>query len=65
MAQTYAFGDFAKYVVDYPLGVLSPVVAFMISRDAFNKLTPEQKIAHRAARPASRRSLDRQLHRQE
>jgi TRAP-type transport system periplasmic protein len=44
--KTYAFGDFAKYVVDYPLGVLSPVVAFMISRDAFNKLTPEQKVAH-------------------
>jgi TRAP-type C4-dicarboxylate transport system substrate-binding protein len=44
--KTYGFGDFAKYVVDYPLGVLSPVVAFMISRDAFNKLTPEQKIAH-------------------
>ena len=44
--KTYAFGDFAKYVVDYPLGVLSPVVAFMISRDAFHKLTPEQKLAH-------------------
>jgi TRAP-type transport system periplasmic protein len=44
--KTYSFGDFAKYVVDYPLGVLSPVIAFMISRDAFHKLTPEQKVAH-------------------
>lgn len=44
--KTYAFGDFAKFVVDYPLGVLSPVIAFMISRDAFHKLTPEQKVAH-------------------
>jgi TRAP-type C4-dicarboxylate transport system substrate-binding protein len=44
--KTYAFGDFAKHVVDYPLGVLSPVVAFMISRDAFHKLTPEQKVVH-------------------
>jgi TRAP-type C4-dicarboxylate transport system substrate-binding protein len=44
--KTYSFGDVAKYVVDYPLGVLSPVIAFMMSRDAFHKLTPEQKLAH-------------------
>jgi TRAP-type C4-dicarboxylate transport system substrate-binding protein len=44
--KTYGFGDVAKHVVDYPLGVLSPVIAFMISRDAFHKLTPEQKLAH-------------------
>ena len=44
--KTYGYGDFAKHVVDYPLGVLSPVIAFMISRDAFHKLTPEQKVAH-------------------
>jgi len=44
--KTYSFGDVAKYVVDYPLGVLSPVIAFMVSRDAFHKLTPEQKLAH-------------------
>jgi len=44
--KTYGFGDVAKYVVDYPLGVLSPVIAFMVSRDAFHKLTPEQKVAH-------------------
>jgi TRAP-type transport system periplasmic protein len=44
--KTYSFGDVAKYVVDYPLGVLSPVVAFLISRDTFHKLTPEQKVIH-------------------
>jgi TRAP-type transport system periplasmic protein len=44
--KTFGFGDFAKYVVDYPLGVLSPVIAFMISRDTFHKLTPEQKVVH-------------------
>src|SRR5262245_22204477 len=44
--KTYSFGDVAKYVVDYPLGVLSPVIAFMVSRDAFHKLTPDQKAAH-------------------
>ena len=32
--------------MDYPLGVLSPVVAFLISRDTFHKLTPEQKVVH-------------------
>src|SRR5688572_4883584 len=44
--KTFGFGDFAKHVVDYPLGVLSPVVAFMINRDSYNKLTAEQKTAH-------------------
>ncbi len=44
--KTYAYGDFAKYVVDYPLGVLSPVIALMMSREAFHKLTPEHKAVH-------------------
>jgi TRAP-type C4-dicarboxylate transport system substrate-binding protein len=44
--KTYAYGDFAKYVVDYPLGVLSPVIALMISREAFHKLSPEHKAVH-------------------
>jgi TRAP-type transport system periplasmic protein len=44
--KTFAFGDFAKHVVDYPLGVLSPVVAFMMNRDAYLKMTPEQQTAH-------------------
>jgi TRAP-type C4-dicarboxylate transport system substrate-binding protein len=44
--KTFGFGDFAKHVTDYPLGVLSPVIAFMMSRDAFHKLTPEQKVVH-------------------
>jgi TRAP-type C4-dicarboxylate transport system substrate-binding protein len=44
--KTFAFGDFAKHVVDYPLGVLSPVVAFMMNRESFQKLTADQKAAH-------------------
>jgi TRAP-type transport system periplasmic protein len=44
--KTYSFGEFAKYAVDYPLGVLSPVVAFLMRRDTFHKLTPEQKMVH-------------------
>jgi TRAP-type C4-dicarboxylate transport system substrate-binding protein len=44
--KTFGFGDFAKHVVDYPLGVLSPVVAFMINRETYTKMTAEQKTAH-------------------
>jgi TRAP-type C4-dicarboxylate transport system substrate-binding protein len=44
--KTYSFGEFAKFVPDYPLGVLSPVVAFLTRRDTFHKLTPEQKVIH-------------------
>src|SRR5262245_59707779 len=57
--KTYGFGDAAKYVVDYPLGVLSPVVAFLMRRDTFHKLTPEQKMIHlrAAARIAAVHSI--------
>jgi TRAP-type C4-dicarboxylate transport system substrate-binding protein len=57
--KTYGFGDSAKYVVDYPLGVLTPVVAFLVSRDAFHKLTPAQKTVHlrAAARIAAVHSI--------
>ena len=57
--KTYGFGDFAKHVVDYPLGVLSPVVAFLMRRDTFHKLTPEQKVIHlrAAARIAAVHSI--------
>ena len=44
--KTFAYADFAKHVVDYPLGVLSPVVAFMLNRETFTKMTPDQKVAH-------------------
>jgi TRAP-type C4-dicarboxylate transport system substrate-binding protein len=57
--KTYSFGEFAKYVVDYPLGVLSPVVAFLMRRDTFHKLTHEQKVIHlkAAARIAAVHSI--------
>jgi TRAP-type transport system periplasmic protein len=57
--KTYSFGEFAKYAVDYPLGVLSPVVAFLMRRDTFHKLTREQKVAHlkAAARIAAVHSI--------
>jgi TRAP-type C4-dicarboxylate transport system substrate-binding protein len=44
--KTFAYADFAKHVVDYPLGVLSPVVAFMLNRETFTKMTADQKVAH-------------------
>jgi TRAP-type C4-dicarboxylate transport system substrate-binding protein len=44
--KTYSFGEFAKFVPDYPLGVLSPVVAFLMRRDTFRQLTHEQKVIH-------------------
>jgi TRAP-type C4-dicarboxylate transport system substrate-binding protein len=47
-------------VVDYPLGVLSPVVAFLMRRDTFHKLTKEQKAIHlrAAARIAAMHSIN-------
>jgi TRAP-type C4-dicarboxylate transport system substrate-binding protein len=44
--KTFAYGDFAKYVVDYPLGVISPSITFMVNRDVFRKMTAEQKTVH-------------------
>ena len=57
--KTYSFGEVAKHVIDYPLGVLSPVVAFLMRRDTFHKLTPEQKVIHlrAAARIAAVHSI--------
>jgi TRAP-type C4-dicarboxylate transport system substrate-binding protein len=57
--KTYSLGEAAKYVVDYPLGVLSPVVAFLMRRDTFHKLTPAQKVVHlkAAARIAAVHSI--------
>jgi TRAP-type C4-dicarboxylate transport system substrate-binding protein len=57
--KTYSIGEFAKYVPDYPLGVLTPVVAFLMRRDTFHQLTPEQKRIHlkAAARIAAVHSI--------
>jgi TRAP-type transport system periplasmic protein len=44
--KTYSLGEVAKFVPDYSLGVLSPVVAFLMRRDTFHKLAPEQKVIH-------------------
>jgi TRAP-type transport system periplasmic protein len=58
--KSFSIGEVAKYVVDYPLGVLSPVVAFLMRRDTFHKLTKEQKVVHlrAAARIAAMHSIN-------
>jgi TRAP-type C4-dicarboxylate transport system substrate-binding protein len=58
--KSFSIGEVAKYVVDYPLGVLSPVVAFLMRRDTFHKLTKEQKVTHlkAAARIAAMHSIN-------
>ena len=44
--KSLGYGDFTKYVVDYPLGMIGPSNPLMISRDAFHKMTPAQKTVH-------------------
>jgi TRAP-type transport system periplasmic protein len=44
--KSLGYGEFTKYVVDYPLGMIGPSHPLMISRDAFHKMTPEQKRVH-------------------
>ncbi len=44
--RTFGYADFAKYVVDMPLGLTGPALGFFMNRDAWNKLTPEQKKVH-------------------
>jgi TRAP-type C4-dicarboxylate transport system substrate-binding protein len=44
--KSFGYGDFTKYVVDYPLGMIGTSHALMISRSAFHKMTPEQKVVH-------------------
>ena len=44
--RTFGYADFAKHVVDMPLGLSGPALGFFMNRDAWNKLTPEQKKIH-------------------
>jgi hypothetical protein len=44
--RTFGYGEFAKPVTDFPLGVSSPVLAMWINRDVFKARTLEQQIAH-------------------
>jgi TRAP-type C4-dicarboxylate transport system substrate-binding protein len=44
--RTFGYADFAKNVIDYPLGLSGPAIGWMLNRDAWNKFTPEQKKIH-------------------
>ena len=44
--KAFGYADFAKYLTDYPLGLTGPAIGLMMNRDAWNKLTKDQKIAH-------------------
>ncbi|MET0868097.1 MAG: TRAP transporter substrate-binding protein DctP [Pseudorhodoplanes sp.] len=44
--RTFGYADFAKYVVDMPLGLTGPALGMFMNRDTWNKFTPEQKKIH-------------------
>jgi TRAP-type C4-dicarboxylate transport system substrate-binding protein len=44
--RTFGYADFAKHVIDYPMGLSGPAIGWMMNRDAWNKFTPEQKKIH-------------------
>jgi TRAP-type transport system periplasmic protein len=44
--RTFGYGDVAKYIMDYPLGLSGPALGILMNRDAWKSLTPEQKKVH-------------------
>lgn len=44
--KTFGYGDFAKNVTDFSLGVSAPIIGLMINRDVWNGFTGDQKRAH-------------------
>ncbi|HEY6995382.1 MAG TPA: TRAP transporter substrate-binding protein DctP [Xanthobacteraceae bacterium] len=44
--RTFGYGDVAKYVMDYPLGMSGPALGIFLNRDTWKSFTPEQKKVH-------------------
>ncbi len=44
--RTFGYGDVAKYIMDYPLGLTGPALGILMNRDAWRSLTPEQRKVH-------------------
>ena len=44
--RTFGYGDIAKNVTDFSLGVSAPVIGLMINRDVWNDFSDEEKWAH-------------------
>jgi TRAP-type C4-dicarboxylate transport system substrate-binding protein len=41
--RTFGYADFAKHLTYHPLGLTGPAIGFMLNREFWNKLTPDQK----------------------
>jgi TRAP-type transport system periplasmic protein len=44
--RTFGYGDVAKYIMDYPLGLSGPALGILMNRDTWNAFSPEQKKIH-------------------
>jgi len=44
--RVFGYGDVAKHLTDYPLGMTGPAVGLMLNRDAWNKMSPQIKKLH-------------------
>ena len=44
--RSYGYQDVAKHIINYPLGMVGPVLSMFLNRGTWNKLTTAQKKAH-------------------
>ena len=44
--RTFGYGDVAKYIMDYPLGLTGPALGILMNRDTWKSFTPEQRKVH-------------------
>jgi TRAP-type C4-dicarboxylate transport system substrate-binding protein len=44
--RTFGYGDVAKYLMDYPLGLSGPALGILMNRDAWKAFTLDQKKVH-------------------
>jgi TRAP-type C4-dicarboxylate transport system substrate-binding protein len=44
--KTFGYADFAKNLTQYPLGLTGPAIGLLMNRDAWNKMTADQKKIH-------------------
>jgi len=44
--RSFGYGDFTKYVMDYPLGMSGPALGLYLNRDTWKGFTPEQRKVH-------------------
>jgi TRAP-type C4-dicarboxylate transport system substrate-binding protein len=44
--RTFGYGDVAKYIMDYPLGLSGPALGIFMNRDTWKSFTGEQKKIH-------------------